>query len=82
MWRFKVKHVPGKSIPASDAASRYPSLRNDQDVDLSSDPSLDILAALETRDEEDEDVLLEDIQQLQSRTKKSRRTRWKKDWIA
>ena len=64
MWRFKVKHVPGKSIPASDAASRYPSLNEDGDVDLSSDPSLDILAALETRDDEDEDVCFEDIQQF------------------
>ena len=24
MWRFKIVHVPGKSIPASDATSRYP----------------------------------------------------------
>ena len=53
-----MKHVPGKSIPASDAASRYPSLNDNGDVDLSCDPSLDILAALETRDEEDEDFAL------------------------
>ena len=64
MWRFRVKHVPGKSIPASDAASRYPSLTDDYDVDLSSDPSLDILAALQTRDEDDDDVAFEDIQEL------------------
>ena len=64
MWRLEVKHVPGKSIPASDATSRYPSFSDDQDVDLSSDPSLDILAALQTRDEDDDDVAFEDIQEL------------------
>ena len=64
MWRFRVKHVPGKSIPASDAASRYPSLSDDDNVDLSSDPSWDILAALQTRDEDDDDVAFEDIREL------------------
>ena len=59
-----MKHVPGKSIPASDAASRYPSSNDDHDLDLSSDPSLDILAALETRDEEEDDVVFEDLEEF------------------
>ena len=46
-WRFKVVHVPGKSIPASDAASRYPSDDwHGSSEDLGSDPDLDFLAAV------------------------------------
>ena len=28
-WRFDIHHVPGKSIPAPDATSRYPHERKD-----------------------------------------------------
>ena len=60
-WRFKVYHVPGKSIPAADAASRYPSSEEDQALpDFDSDPDLDFLAALriESDDENLEDLVI------------------------
>ena len=61
MWRFKVKHVPGKSIPASDTASRYPSSENDSTAeDLATDPDLDFLAALRVECDDDgfEDLIV------------------------
>ena len=45
-WRYKVIHVSGKSIPASDAASRYPSSDDTLTENLATDPDLDFLAAL------------------------------------
>ena len=64
-WRFKVLHVPGKSIPAADAASRYPSSEEDPTLpDFESDPDLDFLAALriEFEDEGFEDVVVASAQ--------------------
>ena len=55
-WRYKVVHVPGKTIPAADAASRYPSSEEDPSLpDFESDPDLDFLAALRIECE-DEDL--------------------------
>ena len=40
-WRYKVVHVPGKTIPAADAASWYPSPEvNPSLPDFESDPDL------------------------------------------
>jgi len=33
LWRFKIFHIPGKLIPAPDATSRNPSVRQDDDED-------------------------------------------------
>ena len=33
-WRFDIHHVPGRSIPASDATSRNPDTRVDDEVDF------------------------------------------------
>jgi len=35
MWRFKITHVPGKSIPASDASSQNPARSPLHDQELS-----------------------------------------------
>ena len=60
-WRFKVVHVPGKSIPASDAASRYPSDNGHGSPEvLDSDSDLDFLAAVrvDCDDEHLEDMIV------------------------
>ena len=33
-WRFKILHIPGKMIPASDATSRKPAVRNYDEDDI------------------------------------------------
>ena len=34
MWRYRIRHVPGKSIPAADATSRYPSTSDSEEVNI------------------------------------------------
>ena len=46
-WRFEIHHVPGRLIPASDAASRSPSYRDDESSeDIATDFSSLALAAI------------------------------------
>ena len=71
-WRYKVVHVPGKSIPASDAASRYPSDDgHGPPENLDSDPDLDFLAALriESDDEDFEYTVVASARSAMDRVK-------------
>ena len=76
MWRFKIIYVPGKSIPASDAASRNPSRVEEYDnMDLAFSVSIDIMTALRTTGEDD---LLEEtlIASIRSHLDKVRVVTW------
>ena len=52
-WRFQVKHLPGKTNSAADAASRYPAADLDMPTPTDEDQSEGIITAAISRDVED-----------------------------
>lgn len=73
MWHYKIVHVPGKSTPAADTASRYPAGNDDQP-----DNECDLLAAIRTLQEASDDMELKVIASAKASMSNMGAVTWKR----
>ena len=72
MWRYRIVHVPGNTIPAADAASRYPSATTRPSDDL------DVLAAIRVPADTEDDLELAVIANAQTSANALGATTWER----